>query len=369
MAKGYGKRSAGRHSYSGGLYLEVSPKGHSVWKARIREDGKDRLVKLGDASAMHNQHWARAKLEEFKEGVTEQAVASESTGAQLRHWCDRQLGDGHWTDAHYKRTSGRIERSLQPFIHVPLAELNRPPVVTHLATLDSRETAGKVYGWLRSCCEDAVDSGLLRANVFGRTPKALLVPKHQRQRRPSYGADYAAIGDLYKAIRLSDASRSQRLASQLLLLLGLRINELLPLRIDHVHNDTLVIPREMMKVKSAWRDDYIVPLAPKASELIAEAVDFSVNRYLFPGPQTGRPLRDASVDKLFRNLSNRLHTPHGTRQSLFTFALEEQGVRMPVAQSLIDHATSAGSDEHYDRAQYVDERRSVLTAWGEKISK
>lgn len=175
--------------------------------------------------------------------------------------------------------------------------------------------------------------------------------------------------ELYRAVVQSDAARSVRLAGQLVLLTGLRLGEVRQLKIEHCHAERLIIPRQLMKTKDHWRPDFSVPLAPAAAGVIDQAVESAIDGFLFLGPRTRKPISRESVEKLFKQLSLSRHQPHGTRRSLRTYAVEVLRVPTPVANSLLDHANESGVAQHYDSAEYFEDRRSVLKSWEQLITK
>ena len=191
----------------------------------------------------------------------------------------------------------------------------------------------------------------------------MTLPKSAKNRQKSYEGDYEQLKELYRAIKLSDATRSVRLAGQVSILSGLRLGEIVQMRTEFVHTDRVIIPRQLMKVKDHWRKDYQLPLLGELAIVINEAMQTAQEGWLFANPKTNRPISLGAVEKQFRLLSQRKHVPHGSRTSLRTFALEELRVREAVAESLLDHATSDGAAQHYDVTQYYDERQEVLTAW------
>jgi len=123
----------------------------------------------------------------------------------------------------------------------------------------------------------------------------------------------------------------------------------------------------MMKEKDDWRSDFDVPLTDSLREILDDAKETAIDGFLFVGARTRKPITHEAVEKQFRRLTDGEHVPHGSRTSLFTYALEEHKARKAVAQSLIDHATATGADTHYNAAEYYEERQPILTAWADLI--
>lgn len=359
---GYARKAPGRHSYGEGLILEVSPKGKSVWKLRTKVAGRDTLRKLGEASSHQNVHWARARAADAK--VTDgQVIATNSLGFYLTEWAEFKERTGHWDSRHHSKTIGRLQKSLGPYWSKPVTDLRRVDLVTHLETLDSRDTAGRVYVWCAECLETLVDRGLLTHSVLGRKPDTLKVSKRNRQPRKSYGTNYTALAALYRKFKLSDLSRSVRLGAMFVIYSGMRINEVLAMRVDYVDGKRMIVPRSVMKERDHWRGDFELPLIGIGAEIVEQALEGEKNGWLFPNQRGNRNVTDAAIEKQFRLFSNGECQPHGVRKSLRTFAMEECKARTEVANACIDHATSTGADVSYDAATYVKERQKIMRRW------
>ena len=376
MARGYGNHAPGRHGYGDALILRVSPKGKSTWTVRVKIDGKWTMRKLGNAGPSFNADHAKRKARE----VLEQAHAGglslrsdfvkgtkinlETLGGMVTAWAEKMLKQQLWSIRHHNKTLERMEKHLAPLWGRTVSDLSRQEITRHLETIESVDTAGRMFAWTKEAMEDAVDRGRLEYCVLGRKPKTLVVPKKLRQTRPSYGNDPKKLKALFKAIRYSENVRAVRTAGQLALLTGLRLGEVTHLRVEYYNarKHALVIPREEMKEKDNWRGDYIVPLSPPALELIKELLDTAVDGWLLPGPRTGKPVTHEAIEKMFRAKTNREHCPHGSRTSLRTWALEND-TPVHIADSLIDHATSKGSGEHYDQTKFTAQRKILLNKW------
>tara|TARA_R100000951_G_scaffold115512_2_gene123834 strand:- start:303 stop:1412 length:1110 start_codon:yes stop_codon:yes gene_type:complete len=358
--KGYGKKEPGQYSYGAGLRLHVGKKGASSWHFRIRSNGKDTTTIIGAADSQQNERWARRQIELMKSG---QQVSSSTLGPAIMDWASSKLKTKRWSDRHHEKTTERIKKHCGKLLEVKIAEITRPMIVSHLETIDDIDSAGRVYSWIKECLEVQVDRGALDYCVLGRKPETLTLPKSAKNRQKSFEADYAKVAELLRAIKLSDATRSVRLAGQLAILSGLRLGEIVQLRTEFVLEDRVIIPRELMKVKDHWRKDYQLPIPGELKVIIDAAVESAEQGWLFFNTKMGKPITLESVEKQFRELSQRQHVPHGSRTSLRTFALEQIRVREAVAESLLDHATSDGTAQHYDVTQFYDEREEVLRSW------
>ena len=365
VALGYAKKSVGKHSYGDGIYLRVTPTGVSTWVLRVREGGKDTFKRLGSASAQFPIALARAAAQDYRDGAAS-GDADLTLGDALTEWAAAKR-KAKWTERHYEKTLARLKKHYAPLWDTPVMSLRRPDIITHLEGIDCVDSAGRCYNWLRECLETLVDRGRLEHCILGRRPETLTVPTSQRRRQPSYGADYASLAQLYAAIKHSDASRAVRHVGCLTILTGLRIGEARNLRVEYIQDDRIVIPREAMKVKNQDLGDYQLPITQPVRDILDDALETHIDGYLFCGSRTRKPITDKAIEKLFTRLSDGAHVPHGSRTSLFTFAMETFKARKAVAQTLIDHAAVDGSDDRYHTASYLDERRAVLEAWAELL--
>ena len=125
-----------RHWDSGGLYLEVSPKGGKWWRFKYRFCGKERRISLGVYHARDvNLRVARLRRDEArrllsngidpsehrkqaKRAITLQS--DESFEAIAREWLGKQANK--WTESTYERSRNRLEAHIFPWLgSMPLA--------------------------------------------------------------------------------------------------------------------------------------------------------------------------------------------------------------------------------------------------------
>lgn len=378
---GYGSKRPGKHGYGDGLVLMVSPKGTSTWYARLKIGNKETMRKIGRASTRMNSNTAARLCADLVEQARSGEVFLRSDpkgrknpnqallGGFLIKWASGKLKTGRWTERHHNKTIERMEKHLLPLWKRPVADLTRPEIVEHLKTIESVDTAGRMFSWIKEALEDGVDTGTLDMCILGRKPAALTAGKGNK--RKSYGNDPEAIRKLYRTIELSDRTRSVRHVGLLVLLTGLRISEARTMRVEYIHDSDqpfALIPRAMMKESDRERDDYTVPLSPPAIAIIRNAMEVAVDGWLFAGPRKPKPVSDAGVEKMYRELTDRQHQPHGCRTSLFTWALEDLKTSQPIARSLLDHESTPGVDSRYNAAEFIDDRREILNQWAEVLT-
>jgi integrase len=136
------------------------------------------------------------------------------------------------------------------------------------------------------------------------------------------------------------------------------------------------IPGERTKNKLA----HVVPLGPMALEIIKARIAAEASRKndfpLFPSPRKPEKSMTAqSLGSAMRSLTEKLPaseaaeswvahrpTPHDLRRT-FRTRLPQIGVPVDIRDRLMNHIPTDVGSKHYDRHQYLDEKRAALTAW------
>ena len=125
---------------------------------------------------------------------------------------------------------------------------------------------------------------------------------------------------MIQAVRASEASLFPKLAFEFLVLTACRSGEVRLATWDEIDLDTSewIIPGERMKAKRPHR----VPLSGRALETLNEAKAIADGSGLvFPGIRYDKPLSDATLSKLLRDLGIQA-VPHGFRSSFRDWAAE-----------------------------------------------
>ena len=374
---GYGGRKPGKHNYSNGLRLDISPKGKSVWVARVKIDGKYVTRKLADANEKCDRDDAWRLLREFKAMADQGEVKVKSSytlGKMMTAWSDDKIDPGRekpWSERHHQKTVSRLKKALGDLWDTRMEDITLRGLNTHLIDWvgqgNSRDTAGRVWGWVREAWEEQVNLGNFEYCPLNRKPDRLRVRKGEGF--PSYGADIPKLRKLYHAIRLSDHARSVRHVGQLCLLTGLRISEITKLELSDIRGNEIWVPRERMKVKDTRKRSayFIVPITGSAQAIIDEAIEAATSECLFPGPRTGKPISSEGVEKMYAKLSGMAHTPHGCRKSLNSWAIE-QGYSLQACKALLDHDVFSDVTQRYTVVELKEDRRQILTAWDGEIT-
>ena len=119
------------------------------------------------------------------------------------------------------------------------------------------------------------------------------------------------------------------------------------------------IPAARMKAKRPHR----VALSARAVDLLQEAKGYSDGAGLvFPGTVKGKPLSDATLIKLVRELGFAVDI-HGFRTSFRTWAQERTNFPREVAEAALAHAAGDTVEQAYARSDLFEKRGKLMEAW------
>ena len=278
---------------------------------------------------------------------------------------------------HAERTRIRLEQDVFPWLGGSLiAEIGPPELLTCLRRVEARgaiETAHRV----KDACGQVFRYGIA-TNRCERDPSRDL----RDAMRPVEARHHAAIVEpAPAALLLRDLVDYQghpvtRAALVLSALLLLRPGELRHMEWAEVDLDaaTLTIPAERMKRTKAEKANgapHLVPLAPQAVEVLRELQRLTgEGRYVFPSLLTGsRCMSENTVRGALRRMGygNEDMTAHGFRAMARTMIAERLGVPSEVIEAQLAHAVSDALGRAYNRTQYIEQRRTMMTKWADYL--
>lgn len=135
-------------------------------------------------------------------------------------------------------------------------------------------------------------------------------------------------------------------------------------RFDEFRGDVWTVPAERMKGKEGKVEDFKVPLAPAALQLVERRRALG-GEYLFPGHRN-TPLTDNALSKFMRD-NNCVGKPHGFRTSFRTWVQDTDATTFDVAEMVLAHKIGDKTVRAYARSDLLDRRRSAMIAWSEFV--
>lgn len=294
------------------------------------------------------------------------AQASDTFEAVAREWMARQ----DVSESTANKTRWILEAFLFPEIGSrPIAEITAREL---LAVLRKVEESGKLETARRAKVKAgqvfryALLEGKVEGDPTGSLRGALKTPKAKHHAAIT---EPLKMGELLRAIDGFSGQPVTLAALKLSPLVFVRPGELRQAEWAEIDLDDAIwrIPGEKMKMKAA----HLVPLSPQAVTVLRDLQPLTGSgRYVFPGLRTAsRPMSENTVTAALRRLgySGDEMTAHGFR-SMAATRLNEMGWNADAIERQLAHAESNKVREAYTHAaQYLDERKRMMTAWADYL--
>jgi integrase len=116
---------------------------------------------------------------------------------------------------------------------------------------------------------------------------------------------------------------------------------------------------------------HLVPLAHQAMHILTEIQPLTGRGcYVFPSLLSGeRPMSENTLRTALRRMGYRNDemTPHGFRAMARTIMVEKLNVSPEVIEAQLAHGKSGPLGSAYDRAEFMDQRRAMMTKWADYL--
>ena len=374
-----------------GLYLEVAPSGGKWWRLKYRFGGKEKLLSMGTypdtplKMARARRDEARALLENGVDpSAARKAVKASRVGdapgsfenvAREFHETKRD----EWSPAHSKRWIERLAKDVFPFLGaLALDDITAPTLLQTLRRVEARGVRETVHS-IQQACGQVFRHGI-RTGRGQRNPAADLrgALKPVMVKNMAAVTEPTAVGALMLAIEGYQGSALTRAALVLSALLFQRPGNVRTMQwsaLDLVSNKpTWKIPAIEMKRSrhdKANGRPHIVPLAPQAVSILRELQPISGDgQYVFPSLLTSnRPMSENTVNTALRRLGydKDTATAHGFRAMARTVMVEGLDISPDVIEAQLAHGKSGPLGAAYDRAEFVEQRRSAMCQWADHL--
>lgn len=386
-----------------GLRLDCQPSGTGWWRLRYRFGGRQSMLSLGvypdvplalarqRRAEAHAQIAAGSDPSEARKAAKAAEVAR--TVARALHEAGEPLPGTFeavaraWLETvhrskvsagHAARTETRFVQDVFPWIGTrPIAELEAPELLAMLRRITDRgaiETAHRA----KDACGQVFRYGIAAGHCT-RNPAADLrdaLPAVQTRHLAAI-VEPKQAGQLLRDVAEYAGHPVTRAALQLSALLLLRPGELRAMRWDWVDLDaaTLTVPAEVMKRKKADKENgppHLVPLARQAVDILRDLQALTGGGpFVFPSvtaPKV-RCMSENTVRSALRRMGygNDDMTAHGFRAMARTMAAERLGAVPEVIEAQLAHAVPDALGRAYNRTQYLDQRRVLMSQWADYL--
>ena len=250
-------------------------------------------------------------------------------------------------------------------------------VLTPIVRRGSLVHADNVRAYLRAAFELGIHARNIsrwRGQIpeFGIEHNPVAATRRAVKRKPvgTRVLDWSEVKAVWSSNGLSPSSR---LALQLLLATGQRVEEVLRASWSEFdHNENLwVIPGERRKTLNTSREPHVVPLPPLHRELLKAIKETNQSgEWLFPH-QDGQQPRNADAlcqaTRRFCTKSNlKPFAPRDCRRTFKTLT-GSIGIDLELRNRLQGHAMTDVGSVHYDRWSYLPQKREGMELWAEAL--
>jgi integrase len=386
-----GRPSGDKHTDGGGLYLYVTKAG-KYWRMNYRIAGKQKTLSLGIypavslASARKGRDRAKELLAQRVDPSTEKQEAKQAQKFAAANTYETVAREFHslkastWSEAHAGKWLRMSELYLFPVIgrssiqtlkakHV-LEALRKVEAKGILSTAqDLQQMAGQVFRY-------AVQTGRIEHNP---------VPDLKGALKPHVARNFAAIidpisvGGLLRAIDGYTGQPTTVAALKLAALFFQRPGNIRAMEWDWVNLDQamLTVPAADMKRSITLKVNgkpHLIPLATQAIEILTALRPLTGHgRYVFPGARSSaRPMSENTLNAALRRLDygSDDHVAHGFRAMARTMLAERiHGIDPGMVEAQLGHGKSGPLGSAYDRAEYMEQRRSMMQTWANYLEK
>lgn len=363
------------------LYLRVRTTGSKVWILNYyRPDTRQRAnVGLGsypDVPLLAARRKAGELRAVLADGIDPKEYREDKQRARAEQYTNTfesiaqkwlQLKKAKVSPAYFEKISDRLEKYIFP-------KMGRTPIhkVTAVATIEiiqplandeKLETVKKICRWVNEIMVYAVNTGVIHANPLAGIGKAFSAPKVTNL--PTLLPE--ELPDLMYQLSHSNTKLVTRCLIEWQLHTMVRPGEAAGTKwveIDLSKKEWTIPPERMKKNKA-----HIVPLSPQAMKLLNVLQQVSGHReHVFPSDRNPRNAANSqSANRALARMGfHRRLVSHGLR-ALASTTLNEHGFDPDVIEAALAHVDKNSVRAAYNRAQYLERRRSMMEWWSNHI--
>jgi integrase len=377
---------------SGGLYLEVAPNGSKRWFAKYRFGGKERRLALGryPETGLKAARDGRDKARKTRAGGADpvqqrkaEKLTSAASSATTFEAVARELhatkADA-WSPSYAEKWLRLQERDLFPWIGtMPLESVTAPMLLAALRRVEARgarDTAHALRQYAGQVSRYGIATGRCERNAAADLRDAL---KPLQVRHMGAILDPVKAGELLRDIDGYAGQPVTRAALQLSALLFQRPGNIRAMEWAEVDADAAMwtIPAAKMKRTVHGKVNgrpHLVPLAQQALAILEDLHPLTGHgRYVFPSLLTGEEcMSENTIRAALRRMgySNDEMTAHGFRAMARTMVAENlAGIPADVVEAQLAHGKTGPLGMAYDRAEYMQQRHTLMTAWANYLDR
>lgn len=363
------------------MYLEIFPNGAKSWRLKYRIAGKEKRVVFGTypllslAEARQKRSEAKKLLLEGgdpsqqKQDIKAAKILAVNNSFELiaLEWHEHKKPS--WSKGYATDILEYLKKDIFPHIGKrPIADINAKEMLDVFRKMEKRGVLDKLKKTRQACRQIftyAVISDRAGHNPVSDLVGVLKAPKQKHFPHLSV----TELGEFQRQLEQYSGSKITQIATQLLMLTGLRTIELRSAEWTEIDFEKRLwqIPVARMKMKRP----HMVPLSDQALKLLEELrVITGGFRFIFPGRNDSRKsMSEASINQVIKKIGYAGRaTGHGFRHTLSTI-LHEQGFDSAWIETQLAHADRNTIRGTYNHAQYLDRRREMMQWYADYLNK
>ncbi|AXE34717.1 tyrosine-type recombinase/integrase [Chromobacterium phragmitis] len=365
-----------------GLSLWVMPTGAKYWRLKYRINGKEKLLALGVYPEVSLKE-ARLKRDDARKQITngedpaamrkmdkviKLAAAANTFEAIALEWHERESHE--WSAAHSERVLSAMKTHIFPYIgDRPIHEI-RP--LELLEVLRKVESAGNIDTTkrLRQRCSAVFRLAILTGRCDSDPAAPLTDALKSQQSTPRKALMREDIPAFLEALEKYDGNVQTKLMMKLMLLTFTRVGEMAMARWEEIDFDKALwtIPPEHRKLPEKSKKTappHLVPLSKQALDVLRQLNAISGGReHIFPNRNSPRrPMSPETLRRALHSMGFRGKADvHGFRSTASTI-LNEEGFNPDAIERQLSHTEINKVRAAYNRAEYMEERRTMMEWW------
>lgn len=372
-----------RLSDGGNLYFCVRPNNSRSWQFRYKRPAQDKVTYLSfgtypDMTLAEARDKALEARRMISEGIDPQLAKAEQKAMAIVE----QNATFQFVAEQWKATKeGRIKektlhgnwRKLELYAFpklgaIPVTKLTAPLAIAALRPIEDQgllETVKRTAQLMNEIMNYAVNSGLIMANPLAGIRDVFKKHKvvHLKALQPH------EMHELIKTIATANIQKVTRFLIEWQLHTMVRPNEASGARWEEIDlkNKVWTIPPQRMKKNR----EHVVPLTDQTIAILAAIKPISGHReFIFPSSRSPKvPTDSETANKALGRMGFKDRTTaHGFR-SLASTTMNEQGFDYDVIEAALAHTDKNQIRAAYNRTDYLDRRRVLMSWWSEHIEK
>jgi integrase len=189
-----------------------------------------------------------------------------------------------------------------------------------------------------------------------------LFPRFSNNREHFDAMPYEDMSEFMRALRQHEDSSVAAVALEFCILTTTRSGEVRGMKKTELGLGNQIWTIPAARLKRGDGRDHIVPLSPRAQELIKRRLEHTVGDYVFSAHGRNRPLDEKAMRGILRKIKPGV-TVHGFRSTFRDWAGDETDFPRDLIEECLSHQVGNAVERAYRRRSSLATRRAIMEAW------